>query len=53
MLLRFALACDASQATGSQCKAYLGATIVGLYAGNAKEAWATYQVNMLYTSSQM
>lgn len=45
MLMRFALACDASQATSSQCKAYLGAVVVGLYAGNATEAWATYQVS--------
>ena len=44
MLMRFAMACDASHATGSQCKAYLGAIVVGLYSGNATEAWATYQV---------
>jgi len=44
MLMRFAQACDASHATSSQCKAYLGAVVVGLYAGNAAEAWATYQV---------
>lgn len=46
MLMRFALACDASQATSSQCKAYLGAVVVGLYAGNGTEAWATYQVSI-------
>ena len=45
MLMRFALACDASHATSSQCKAYLGAVVVALYAGNATEAWATYQVS--------
>ncbi|DBA97705.1 TPA: hypothetical protein ACH3X3_012590 [Trebouxia sp. C0006] len=44
MLMRFAQACDVSNATSSQCKAYLGAVVVGLYAGNAAEAWATYQV---------
>lgn len=44
MLMRFALACDASHATSSQCKAYLGAVVVALYAGKATEAWATYQV---------
>lgn len=52
MLMRFALACDASQATSSQCKAYLGAVVVGLYAGNATEAWATYQVSNTHTSLQ-
>ena len=33
--------------SGSQCKACLGATIVGLYAGNAKEAWATLEVSRI------
>ena len=44
MLMRFAQACDVSHATSSQCKAYLGVVVVGLYAGNAAEAWAAYQV---------
>lgn len=43
MLMRFAMACDAAHATNSQCKAYLGAVVVGLYSGNATETWATYQ----------
>ena len=47
MLMRFAIACDAAHATSSQCSAYLGAVVVGLYSGNATEAWATYQVRAL------
>ena len=46
MLMRFALACDASHATSSQCMAYLGAVVVALYSGNATEAWATYQASL-------
>jgi len=44
MLLRFAASCDASGARNSQCKAYLGAVVVWLYAGKANDAWLTYQV---------
>ena len=44
MLLRFAASCDASGARNSECKAYLGAVVVWLYAGKAKDAWLTYQV---------
>ncbi len=53
MLMRFAQACDASNATSSQCKAYLGAVVVGLYAGNAAEAWATYQVRHPVPQTEM
>lgn len=42
-LLRFALSCQASRAHLSQCKAYLGAVVVWLYAGDAAQAWAAYQ----------
>lgn len=44
MLLRFAASCDGAGARNSQCKAYLGAVVVWLYAGKAKDAWVTYQV---------
>eukprot|EP00891_Asterochloris_glomerata_P009374 jgi/Astpho2/9374/Aster-01643 len=43
MLLKFAVSCEAQHMTSSQCKAYLGAVVVLLYAGNAAEAQATYQ----------
>lgn len=43
MLTRFAVSCDKAGARSSQCKAYLGAVIVWLYAGDAKQAWNTYQ----------
>lgn len=39
MLLRFGEACDSGNARSSQCKAYLGAVVVWLYAENPKEAW--------------
>lgn len=45
MLLKFAVSCEAQHMTSSQCKAYLGAVVVLLYAGNAAEAQATYQVS--------
>ena len=45
MLLRFAASCDASGARNSQCKAYLGAVVVWLYAGKANDAWVTYQAS--------
>jgi len=43
MLLRFAAACDTIGAAVSQCKAYLGAVVVWLFAGNGHQAWAVYQ----------
>lgn len=43
MLLRFAASCDGAGARNSQCKAYLGAVVVWLYAGKANDAWITYQ----------
>jgi gamma-soluble NSF attachment protein len=43
MLLRFAVACQSTGASNSQCKSYLGAIVVWLYAENAKQAWLTYQ----------
>lgn len=45
MLLRFAASCDGMGARNSQCKAYLGAVVVWLYAGKAKDAWVTYQAS--------
>ena len=45
MLLRFAASCDGAGARNSQCKAYLGAGVVWLYAGKANDAWITYQVS--------
>ncbi len=44
LLLKFALACHSLQLTSSQCKAYLGAVVVWLFAQDAGEAWAVYQV---------
>lgn len=44
MLMRFAASCDTAGARSSQCKAYLGAVVVWLYAEDAKQAWLTYQV---------
>jgi hypothetical protein len=39
MLMRFGEACDAAGARHSQAKAYLGAVVVWLYAGDARQAW--------------
>jgi len=41
--MRFAASCDAAGADHSQCKAYLGAIVIWLYAEDASQAWATYQ----------
>lgn len=46
MLLRFAASCEGAGARNSQCKAYLGAVVVWLYAGKARDAWVTYQVRL-------
>jgi hypothetical protein len=46
MLLRFAAACDSTGAPVSQCKAYLGAVVVWLFANNGAQAWAVYQVRI-------
>lgn len=43
MLLRFGEGCDKSNARSSQCKAYLGAVVVWLYAQDAKQAWQVFQ----------
>ena len=43
--LRWAAACDAISQRSSQCKAYLAAVVIWLYAQNAREAWACYQVS--------
>lgn len=43
MLLRFATSCHRCNARSSQCKAYLSAVVVWFWAGNASEAWNTYQ----------
>lgn len=44
LLLRFAVACQGLQLRSSQCKAYLGAIVVWLFAQDAAQAWAVYQV---------
>ena len=44
LLLRFAVACQGLQLRSSQCKAYLGAVVVWLFAQDAAQAWAVYQV---------
>ena len=44
LLLRYAAACEASNAKSSQCRGYLGAVVVQLFAENASEAWQIYQV---------
>lgn len=43
LLMRFGEACDKGGAHSSQAKAYLGAIVVCLHAGDAKQAW---QVNL-------
>ena len=50
LLLRFAVVCDTTGATGSQCKCYLSAVVVWLFAGDASQAWAVYQVGCLPAS---
>lgn len=44
MLLRFAAACETTNASTSQCKCFLGAVVVWLFAGDGTQAWAVYQV---------
>jgi hypothetical protein len=39
MCMRFGEACDKANARSSQSKAYLGAIVVWLYAGDAQQAW--------------
>lgn len=54
MLMRFGEACDSVGARNSQCKAYLGASVVLLYAQQPKEAWQSFQDTMgvdAYTNS--
>lgn len=43
LLMRFGQACESVNARSSQCKAYLGAVVALLYAGNAAEAWQVFQ----------
>jgi len=43
LLLRFGEACDRSGARASQARAYLGAVVALLHAGDAGAAWATFQ----------
>lgn len=43
MLARFAASCGASGARASQAKAYLSSVVVWLHAGDAAQAWASYQ----------
>lgn len=43
ILVRFAAASLSVNASNSVCKAYLGAVVLWLYAGNANAAWSTYQ----------
>ena len=42
LLMKFAVACDTIGVR--PCKAYLGAVVVWLYAEDAAQAWAVYQV---------
>jgi hypothetical protein len=44
--LRWAAACDGVGAASSQAKAYLAAVVIWLFAQNAREAWACYQVRV-------
>jgi len=44
--LRWAAACDGVGAASSQAKAYLAAVVVWLFAQDAREAWACYQVRL-------
>ena len=53
MLMRFAVSCDAAGASNSQCKAYLGAVVVWLYAGKANDAWMTYQASRRQALQQL
>jgi hypothetical protein len=39
LLMRFGEACDKGNAYSSQAKAYLGAIVVWLHAGNVQQAW--------------
>mmetsp|Transcript_14044 Transcript_14044/g.24630 ORF Transcript_14044/g.24630 Transcript_14044/m.24630 type:complete len:324 (-) Transcript_14044:140-1111(-) len=41
--MRFGLVCDKVEARTSQVKAYLGAIVTWLHAGNASQAWQTFQ----------
>lgn len=43
LLLRFGEACDKGGAHSSQAKAYLGAIVVWLHAGNVQQAWQVFQ----------
>lgn len=56
MLLRFGATCEKSGASQSLVKSYLGAIVIWLYAGDAKQAWQVYQevlgVDMFATSDE-
>ncbi|KAF8062746.1 hypothetical protein HT031_004076 [Scenedesmus sp. PABB004] len=43
LLMRFGEACDTAGARGSQAKAYLGAIVVWLHAGEPRQAWQVFQ----------
>lgn len=43
LLMRFGAACDGVGARASQCKAYLGAVVAWLSAGDAAGAWRAFQ----------
>ncbi|WIA40993.1 hypothetical protein OEZ86_004636 [Tetradesmus obliquus] len=43
MCMRFGEACDKANARSSQSKAYLGAIVVWLFAGNGQQAWQVFQ----------
>eukprot|EP00192_Tetraselmis_astigmatica_P014180 CAMPEP_0117672696 /NCGR_PEP_ID=MMETSP0804-20121206/14053_1 /TAXON_ID=1074897 /ORGANISM="Tetraselmis astigmatica, Strain CCMP880" /LENGTH=315 /DNA_ID=CAMNT_0005481337 /DNA_START=75 /DNA_END=1022 /DNA_ORIENTATION=- len=55
LLLRFGEFCHNTNAHTSMAKCYLGAVVIQLYAGEAREAWATFQdvlgVDAFMTSS--
>ncbi|KAF6259209.1 gamma-soluble NSF attachment protein-like protein [Scenedesmus sp. NREL 46B-D3] len=43
MCMRFGEACDKANARSSQSKAYLGAIVLWLHAGDAQQAWQVFQ----------
>ena len=53
LLLRFAVACQGAGLGVSQAKAYLGAVVVWLFAQDAAQAWAVYQVRSQQRSASL
>eukprot|EP00803_Ostreobium_quekettii_P006047 evm.model.scf_430.6 EVM.evm.TU.scf_430.6 scf_430:45203-49543(-) len=50
LLMRQAHACERAHAITSQCRAYVGSIVLGLYCGEAAQAWAVYQDVMVIPS---